>query len=969
MPQFRLREMAEPSIVRDVARALGESATLAEAAPRMLAAVCESLGWDYGALWEVDRRGRTLHCVGTWHAASLEVAEFVDSSRRTTFTRGVGLPGRVWESGRPAWIPDVVADSNFPRAASADRVGLHGAFALPILRSGDVLGVMEFFSRDIRQPDAALLDTMMTAGAQIGLYVSRKWAADELEMFFRLSLDLLCVASLDGYFLRVNPAWAQVFGYDDATLKASPFIDFVHPDDRAATLDAVSVLTAGTRLINFENRYRAHDGSYRWLEWTAAPFVDQGVIYAAARDVTDRKRADEALKESSAHLQHLVAELDVARKTAEAAAAAKGEFLANMSHEIRTPMNAVIGMTDLALRTRLTPQQREYIRTANQSAEALLSILNDILDLSKIEAGRLTLDHVPFGLRDTVEDAVRLFAPRADEKRLELACHIPPDVPEALIGDPGRLRQVLINLVGNAVKFTDAGDVVVEVQAKHVTEAAATLEFTIADTGIGIAPDKQWTIFGAFVQADSSTTRRFGGTGLGLTISADLVERMGGRIWVTSEEGRGSQFRFVATFGIQIERRAEARPSAANLHDLRVLVVDDNATNRIILEELLRSWRMDPTAVDSASAALAALDEGVRDGRAFELVLTDAMMPGVDGFALARQIAADARLASAKVIMLTSSGVVPDRQYGAERAVASQLTKPVKQSDLLDAILTAFGAPIARRTDDQPSSRPAEDLPLQILVAEDNLTNQKLVRLLLEQEGHEVTVVPNGRAAVSSSAARRFDVILMDVQMPEMDGLEATAAIRQRERDTGAHVPIVAMTAHAMTGDRERCLAEGMDAYLSKPLRPEDLLATIDGLLLDGPATSREPRADRSSQRAEATAMGTSIDGAALLADFGGNSALMADVIRVFLSDAPAQVETLRAAVAAGDAEAIAAAAHALKGSVGLFSRGAVYEAARTLEHTARAGELAGVRARYTRILDDLSRVTEDLEALLSTLG
>jgi two-component system, sensor histidine kinase and response regulator len=968
MPQFRLREMAEPSIVRDVARALGESATLAEAAPRMLAAICESLGWDYGALWEVDRRGRTLHCVGTWHAPSLQVAEFVDSSRRTRFTRGVGLPGRVWESGRPAWIPDVVADSNFPRAASADRVGLHGAFALPILRGGDVLGVMEFFSRDIRQPDAALLDAMMTAGSQIGLYVSSKSAADELEMFFRLSLDLLCVASLDGYFLRLNPAWAQVFGYDDATLKASPFLDFVHPDDRAATVEAVSVLTTGTRLIAFENRYRARDGSYRWLDWTAAPFVDQGVIYAAARDVTDRKRADEALKESSAHLQHLVAELDVARKTAEAAAVAKGEFLANMSHEIRTPMNAVIGMTDLALRTRLTPQQHEYIRTANQSAEALLSILNDILDLSKIEAGRLTLDHVPFGLRDTVEDAVRLFAPRADEKRLELACHIPPDVPEALIGDPGRLRQVLINLVGNAVKFTDAGDVVVEVHVKQVTDTEATLEFTIADTGIGIAPDKQWTIFGAFVQADSSTTRRFGGTGLGLTISADLVERMGGRIWVTSEEGRGSQFRFVATFGIQTERRAETLPSAANLHDLRVLVVDDNATNRVILEELLRSWRMDPRTVDSASAALAALDEGVRDGRAFQLVLTDAMMPGVDGFTLARQIAADARLAGAKVIMLTS-GPTGDRQQGGERTVLSQLTKPVKQSDLLDAILTAFGAPIARRPDDQRSSRPAADRPLQILVAEDNLTNQKLVRLLLEQDGHEVTVVPNGRAAVTSSAARRFDVILMDVQMPEMDGFEATAAIRQRERDTGEHVPIVAMTAHAMTGDRERCLAEGMDAYLSKPLRPEDLLATIDGLLIHSPTTSREPRPERSGQPVEATELGPSIDRVALLADFGGNPALMADVIRVFLSDAPAQVERLRGAVAAGDAAAIAAGAHALKGSVSLFSKGAAYEAARMLEQAARAGELADVTALYTRILDGLSRVTEDLEALLSTLG
>jgi two-component system sensor histidine kinase/response regulator len=967
--------MAEPPIVRDVARALGESATLAEAAPRMLAAVCESLGWEYGALWEVDRRGRTLHCVGTWHGASLQVDDFVENSRKTTFTRGVGLPGRVWESGRPAWIPDVVLDSNFPRSASADRVGLHGAFALPILRGSDVLGVMEFFSRDIRQPDAALLDAMMTAGGQIGLYVSRKWAADELETFFRLSPDLLCVASLDGHFLRLNPAWTQVLGYEEADLKAAPFLDFVHPGDRAATLEAVSVLTTGTRVINFENRYRARDGSYRWFEWTSAPFVDQGVMYAAARDVTDRKRADEALKESTENLKHLVAELEVARKKAETAAVAKGEFLANMSHEIRTPMNAVIGMTDLALRTRLTPPQREYIRTANESAEALLTILNDILDLSKIEAGRLTLDQVPFGLRDAVEDAVRLFGPRADAKRLELVCHIPPDVPEALIGDPGRLRQVLINLVGNAIKFTDAGDVIVEVQAKSVTEVEAVLQFTISDTGIGIAPDKQWQIFGAFVQADSSTTRRFGGTGLGLTISADLVERMGGRIWVTSEEGRGSQFRFLAKFGIQPERRTEARPSSTNLRDLRVLVVDDNAANRTILEELLTNWRMHAIAVDSAAAALAALEEGIREHRPFDLVLTDALMPEVDGFTLARQIAANAQLASAKVIMLTSSGA-PSRQRDIDRSILSLLTKPVKQSDLLDAILRAFGGPIGpRQTDDRPRPRRSRDRRLSILVAEDNPTNQKLVVLLLEQEGHRVTTVPNGRAAVTTSAEQTFDLILMDVQMPEMDGFEATAAIRLRERATGAHIPIVAMTAHAMTGDRERCLAEGMDAYVAKPLRPDDLLATIDGLLpalgaASGPLRARaEPEPSRGSGGpAEGPAVAPSIDGSALLTDFGGNATVLAEVIGVFLSDAPVQAEALRKATQAGDVEAVAKAAHALKGSVGLFSKGAAYEAARAVEQAARAGDLRGARAGYTGIRDELSRVTEDLEALLTTL-
>jgi PAS domain S-box-containing protein len=943
--------MPEPVIVREIARALGESATLTEAAPRMLAAVCESLGWEYGALWEVDRGGKTLHCVGTWHASSLQVTEFVEISRTTNFARGVGLPGRVWDSGRPAWIPDVVADGNFPRAPAADRVGLHGAFALPILRGSDVLGVMEFFSRDIRQPDAALLETMMTAGAQIGLYVARKWAADELETFFRLSLDLLCVASLDGYFLRLNPEWSHVLGFDEAELRASPFLDFVHPDDRAATLDAVSTLTAGSRLINFQNRYRARNGSYRWLEWAAAPSVDQGVIYAAARDVTDRKRADEALKESTENLKQLVKELNVARQKAESAAIAKGEFLANMSHEIRTPMNAVIGMTDLALRTRLTPQQREYIRTANESAEALLTILNDILDVSKIEAGRLALDQAPFSLRDAVEDAVKLFATRADEKRLELACHILPDVPDALVGDPGRLRQVMVNLVGNAIKFTEAGEVIVEVQAKSVTDAEALLEFTISDTGIGIAPEKQWQIFGAFVQADSSTTRRFGGTGLGLTISADLVEMMGGRIWVTSEEGRGSQFRFVAKFGIQLLPRTESRPSAENLCDLRVLVVDDNAANRAILRELLVTWRMDATAVDSAAAALAALDDAIHQQRPFQLVITDALMPDVDGFALARRIAADARLSDAKVIMLTSSGASPARHRGADRTIASQLTKPVKQSDLLDAILTAFGESLGPRPQDEEVRRPprAVDRRLNILVAEDNPTNQTLVRLLLEQHRHRVTLVPDGREAVATSDKGRFDLILMDVQMPEMDGFEATAAIRQRERATGTHIPIVAMTAHAMAGDRERCLEEGMDAYVSKPLRPDDLLATIDGLF--APAHAR-----------------SSVDGPTLSADFGHNPTVLAEVIQVFLSDAPGQAAALRAATEAADAGAIAAAAHALKGSVGLFSKGAAYEAARALEQAARAGDLTGVDARCAGVQDELSHLCADLEALLTTL-
>jgi two-component system sensor histidine kinase/response regulator len=939
-------------IVQDIARAIAESATLAVAAPRMLAAVCHPLGWEYGALWELERRGTALRFVGAWPDPSPRFAEFSELSRTTAFARGVGLPGRVWASGRPAWIPDVVVDDNFPRASAARQVGLHAAFALPILRGHDVLGVMEFFSREIREPDAALLDTMLAAGGQIGLYTAGKWATDELDAFFNLSLDLLCVASLDGHFLRLNPAWTQVSGFSEPELRAAPFLDFVHPDDRANTVAAMSQLTTGARVINFENRYRTRDGSYRWLEWNSAPSVDQGVVYAAARDITDRKRAEEELKRSAENLTQLVRELEVAREKAEAAAIAKGEFLANMSHEIRTPMNAIIGMTSLALQTTLAPRQREYIRTANESAEALLTVLNDILDVSKIEAGQLALDRIPFSLRDTVEEAVRLFGPRAHEKGLELACHVRPDVPESVVGDSGRLRQVLVNLVGNAVKFTDRGDVVVEVGLDRLTADEAVLRFTVSDTGIGIPKTKQWQIFGAFVQADSSTTRRFGGTGLGLTISAHLVELMGGRIWVTSEEGQGSQFRFVARFGVAADR-PQARP-ASSLQDLHVLVVDDNATNRAILQELLGSWHMKAVPADSAAAALAEMRNAAAEQHPFHLVLTDVMMPEVDGFTLAREIGADPNLSGAKVIMLTSAAA-PEPPESVDQTVVSQLTKPVKQSALMDAILNAFAREgVDRVTVTEPSrTPPSQTGHLRVLLADDNPTNQKLVELLLEQHRHRVTTVGNGREAVAMSAEQPFDLVLMDVQMPEMSGLEATAAIRARERETGVHTPIIAMTAHAMSGDRERCLEAGMDAYVSKPLRPADLMAAIDAVLPVGAEEPTQPPAAAAPDGAAAT-----IDEGQLLDDFGHNAKLLAQVIAVFLADLPKRVAQIQEARAAGDADALAAAAHALKGSVGLFSKGAVYEAVRALERSARSGDSSAFAAQ-----------AHDVESLLKAFG
>jgi PAS domain S-box-containing protein len=937
----------------------------------------------------------------------------------------------------------------------------------------------------------------------------------EVAELLDLALDLICVAGVDGYFIRVNQAWKDLLGYTKDELLTQPWINLVHPDDQEVTIAEATKVFHGHKTMRFRNRCRAKDGSYRWVSWTAAAPADGRFFYATGRDVTELKRdqnllvaqyavtrvlaeapslgeaaprilqnicetlewatgslwqldknnavlrcvetwhmrtakvsefsaatrastfersvglpgrvwassealwiedvtkdenfprAEGALREglhsafgfpvllggevlavleffsdqirqpdtkllallssigsqigqfierteAEEALRLYARELESAKHVAEEATKAKSEFLANMSHEIRTPMNAIVGMTELALGTPLSGEQREYLGTIKDSADALLTLINDLLDFSKIEARKFELDKTEFHLRDTLEDTLRLLAPRAHRKELELGCHIQADLPDRVFGDPIRLRQIVINLVGNAIKFTDKGEVMLHVEQQSQTESALDLHFFVSDTGIGIPAEKQQTIFEAFEQVDSSTTRKYGGTGLGLSISAALVKLMGGTMWVESKVKQGSRFHFTVVLELkETESAAHLQPSE-KLVNLPILVIDDNASNRRILKEILTNWNMKPTLANSGAEALAVLAKS--GAAAFALVLLDVHMPDMDGFAVAERIRNSPAHQGIKIILLTSAGRPGDVARSRELGLTAYLTKPIKQSELFDAIVTAVAEHPRKReqcestaTSIQPSGS-----SLRVLLAEDNPVNQTLATRILEKLGHKVQVASNGKEAVERAQAGELDLVLMDVQMPEMDGLEATAAIRAAEAGTGKHVPIVAMTAHAMKGDKERCLSSGMDGYLSKPIRVDDLKQAIAG--------AEKLRNGGQSAGVEFKAIGHM---EALLDGVMGDRALLAEMAELWLADSAKQMQRLQVGFESGDAVIIERAAHALKGSVGTFQATVALEAAKDLEMSAKSGDMVRARKALETLWRQVELVKQDVSQLV----
>ena len=881
-----------------VANSLAGAVSLREVATVMIEKVCRELGWKFGALWRIDEEENVLYCVDVWHGDDTQCTEFAQRTRITTFGPGIGLPGRVWADNRPAWIPDVVEDSNYPRARVAAAASLHGAFAFPIpmYSDGRVYGVVEFYSQHVEKPDEKLLEMMSAWGIQIGQFAQKR-------------------------------------------------------------------------------------------------------------------QAQKKVAETARQLEVQNKELAKARDRAVEAARLKAEFLATMSHEIRTPMNGVIGMTELLLETDLQPEQRDLAETVRMSGESLLQIINDILDFSKIEAGKLELETIEFDLRATVEHVLNVVSVTAQEKGLELAGLVHADVPSEVQGDPGRFRQVLTNLVGNAVKFTEEGEVVVQVTRVRQSQEHVMIRCDVIDTGIGIPTEAQPRVFQSFTQADGSTSRKFGGTGLGLAICQQLVRMMKGDIGFFSTPGAGSQFWFTVELRKAPQRFDSPHISHPNLEGLHLCVVGEPSTQRKVLHYYENLWGLRVARAESEAEALKLLRAAADRGDPFDALLCHDTKSQLDPFDLAQRVKSESAFASTKLILVTGFGQRGEAQRAKETGFSAYLTKPLHEKQLARALALVMGQagesdkgganagpPLVTRHSLQES---ASRDRTRVLLAEDHAVNQMVAVGMLQKLGCRVDVVSNGRLAVEALARQSYDVVLMDCQMPEMDGFEATREIRKREASRVAghsslagdepqnaddqqratsnrrRLPIIALTANAMEGDREKCLAAGMDDFVSKPVKREELAAVLERWIptpiVDESHVVLVPSEDGSSLSVGAVSVQqdlSPLDPAvfAELEDLGADDPLfMPDLVSRYLESGLRLVEDIQQALAREDWVALEQRSHTLKGSSRNIGATGLGSLCFEVEEKSRTGRYEGMADFVVKIQNEFARVRDALHGHIAT--